>query len=400
VSISFLKFSARRSVHDLQLSVGGKPTAFYIIGDANLPILAMSRNLYRSIPSLTRELKDKLALRILLAIGFVALALALTQLLWLVVERPVSSPLFFMAIIFYAWVCGFRCGVLAAFLSGITIDYYFIQPIFEFTGARDEVVRLLIFFFEGVFLSWLIEKLRIVGDEVNTKNLELRALSDRQQQLREEEQKRIAREVHDELGQALTGIKMYIHLLRKQVDAAEVGPHVLSDGLGGLIEMTDDTIHTVRRIASELRPSLLDDFGLIPAMEWQVHEFSRRTSIACDYETNTEKADLGAERNNAVYRIVQEALTNVARHANANRVSVEISSHEDAFSVLIADNGRGISLLPNQPLSLGLIGMEERSRMIGGELEIESTPSVGTRVRLSVPLNGHAKEKDSRRNSN
>ena len=360
----------------------------------------MSRNLYRSIPSLTRELKDKLALRILLAIGFVALALALTQLLWLVVERPVSSPLFFMAIIFSAWVCGFRCGVLAAFLSGITIDYYFIQPIFEFTGARDEVVRLLIFFFEGVFLSWLIEKLRIVGDEVNTKNLELRALSDRQQQLREEEQKRIAREVHDELGQALTGIKMYIHLLRKQVDAAEVGPHVLSDGLGGLIEMTDDTIHTVRRIASELRPSLLDDFGLIPAMEWQVHEFSRRTSIACDYETNTEKADLGAERNNAVYRIVQEALTNVARHANANRVSVEISSHEDAFSVLIADNGRGISLLPNQPLSLGLIGMEERSRMIGGELEIESTPSVGTRVRLSVPLNGHAKEKDSRRNSN
>ena len=358
----------------------------------------MSRSLYRSIASLTRKLKDKPAIRFLMTIGFVALALALTQLLWLLVDRPVSSPLFFMAIVFSAWVCDFRCGVLAAFLSGITIDYYFIQPIFEFTGARDEAVRLLIFFSEGIFLSWLIEKLRITGDEVNLKNRELRALSDRQQQLREEEQKRIAREVHDELGQALTGLKMYIHLLRKQVDAAEVGPHVLSDGLGGLIEMTDDTIHTVRRIASQLRPSLLDDFGLIPAMEWQVQEFSRLTSIACDYETNTEKADLGAERNNAVYRIVQEALTNVARHANAKRVSVEISSHEDQFSVLIADNGRGFNLQPNQPLSLGLIGMQERSRMIGGDLDIESAPAFGTTVRLSVPLNGNGH--DSHRSSN
>ena len=121
----------------------------------------MSRSLYRSIASLTRKLKDKPAIRFLMTIGFVALALALTQLLWLLVDRPVSSPLFFMAIVFSAWVCGFRCGVLAAFLSGITIDYYFIQPIFEFTGARDEAVRLLIFFSEGIFLSWLIEKLRV-----------------------------------------------------------------------------------------------------------------------------------------------------------------------------------------------------------------------------------------------
>jgi signal transduction histidine kinase len=316
----------------------------------------------------------------------VLLALTLTELLWLLVDRPVSAPLFLVAIILATWLCGFRYGILASVLGGVAIDFFFVQPRFEFSASRDEIVRLLIFVLEGGAASWLVARLKLAGEEIRVSHRKLRALTDYQQRLREDEQKRIALEVHDELGQSLTGLKMHIHLLKNHSDGLNAADKSLAKGFDELMEMTDMTIATVRRIASELRPSLLDDFGLVPALEWQTQEFERRTSIPCEFSTNSEAVDMGHERNTAIYRIVQEALTNVARHAEASQVTVDLDTKRDEVRLSILDNGVGINGENPKGISLGIFGMQERSRMIGGELKIESSPDGGTAVRLRIPL--------------
>src|SRR5437773_3124292 len=247
--------------------------------------------------------------RLIVTVATVAAALLLTEVLWLMVDRPVSAPLFLVAIVLSSWLNGFRFGFFAAVLGGITIDYFFVQPRFDFSGSRDEIISLLIFVFEGAALAWLTGRLRLAGEQIRASQQKLQALTDYQERLREEEQKRIAREVHDELGQVLSGLKMHIHVLKDQAKTSAASGTPLSAGLDELMDMTDATIATVRRIASELRPPILDDFGLVPAMEWQAQEFERRTSIPCEFKTNSENIDLGPERNSAMYRIVQETLT-------------------------------------------------------------------------------------------
>lgn len=326
----------------------------------------------------------------LTTIGLIALALGVTEAIWLVVDRPVSSPLFLVAIAVTSWICGFRCGVASTIICGIVIDYSFFPPLHEFTGTWDEMVRLAVFAFEGTGISWLVQRLRLADEQVRAKNLELRALTDYQQRLREEEQKRIAREVHDELGQSLTGLKMNLHLLKGQASGTSFDSSLLGKGIEDLMHMTDSTIATVRRIASELRPSLLDDFGLVSAVEWQAQEFERRTSIPCKFTANCDSIDLGGERNTALYRVVQEALTNIARHARADKVEVELLCHESEVCVSIRDNGVGIDASSRKSPSLGFIGMQERSRMIGGDLKISTSTPSGTTITLTVPsTNGH-----------
>jgi signal transduction histidine kinase len=327
----------------------------------------------------------------------VLIALALTEILWLLVDRPVSAPLFLVAIVLSTWLCGFRYGILASLLGGIAIDIFFVQPRFEFSGSRDEIVRLLIFLLEGIAVSWLVARLRQAGEEIRASQRKLQALTDYQQRLREDEQKRIALEVHDELGQALTGLKMRIHLMKGLGETRDVSDESLTKGFDELMHMTDATIATVRRIASELRPSLLDDFGLVPALEWQTQEFERRTSIACEFIANSEAIDLGHDGNTAMYRIVQEALTNITRHANASKVKVDLDAKHDEVSLSIRDNGVGINEENPKGISLGIVGMQERSRMIGGELKIESSPANGTAVRLRIPLGSKPHRNDEQR---
>lgn len=330
--------------------------------------------------------------RIAATIGMLVAAVGLTQALWLLVDRPVSAPLFLVTIVTASWVCGFRYGILAAIMGGIMIDFFFVLPQYNFSGTREELTRLMIFVSEGAVLAWMAERLRIAGDEINSSNEKLQALTDHQERVREEERKRVAREVHDELGQSLTGLKMKIHILKRQASLSGDDNGPIADGLDELIHMTDSTIATVRRIASELRPSLLDDFGLVAAIEYQVQEFGRRTAIASDFVSKSESIDLGTERNTAVYRIVQEALTNIARHASARNVSVELEERPDQINLTIRDDGRGMLEATTRGKSLGMIGMHERSRMIGGELKIETMPAAGTTVRLRIP----AKENGNR----
>lgn len=321
----------------------------------------------------------------------VAVASLLTSGLWLIVDRPFSAPLFLAAIVICTWLGGIRVGIFSAFLAGITIDYFFVSPFHAFTGSRDEVLRLALFFGEGILLSWLVEKLRSATDEIRASREELRKLTEYQQTLRESEQKRIALEIHDELGGALTGLKMDAHFISRSIqDMNDDGRRgeILKD-LDDLSGRIDSTIGTVRRIASELRPSILDDFGLVAASEWQAREFQRASEIKCSFTSDVDELDLGSDSNTAVFRILQEALTNVARHASANSVSVALSRLPDEITMTIADNGKGISLAnKSDGRSLGLLGMRERSRLIGAHLDILNRPSGGTMVELRIPFKG------------
>ena len=214
---------------------------------------------------------------------------------------------------------------------------------------------------------------------------QLRHLSARLQSVREEERKNIAREIHDELGQQLTGIKMDLSWLHKKIDYE--APIELQDKVKALIALIDTTIKTVRKISTELRPGLLDDLGLIAAIEWQCSEFEKRNGIKCIFNTCLDDADFGTTISTEVFRIVQETLTNVLRHAQATVVEIQLALDERNLNVEITDNGRGITEAEIQnTTSLGLLGMGERAKILNGTFSINGQPGTGTTVSLQIPL--------------
>jgi len=212
--------------------------------------------------------------------------------------------------------------------------------------------------------------------------VQLRRLATRLQSIREEERTRIAREVHDELGQMLTGLKFELSRLKSGISATG-----LLEQLDSSLGLVDATIRTVQRIAADLRPSVLDDIGLRPAIEWQAHEFQRRTEIDCEMDLGSEGIVLDRDRSTAVFRILQEVLTNVARHADANRVEILLAESESDLTLEVSDDGKGIanSEIDNQG-SLGLLGMRERAHDLGGDLQIRRADAGGTVVTLRLPL--------------
>jgi signal transduction histidine kinase len=213
---------------------------------------------------------------------------------------------------------------------------------------------------------------------------QLRNLAARLQSIREEERSRMAREVHDVLGQALTGIKMDARWILARLPEAQ---GAVVSRAKSMSELIDSTIHTVRRIAADLRPGILDNLGLVAAVEWQASEFQTRTGINCRVNNTLRDAAIAAESATAVFRIFQETLTNVARHAQATAVSVDLGEQEGRIVLQVADNGRGIDLAEvTQSKSVGLLGMRERAAILGGDLVISGAPGQGTSVILSVPL--------------
>jgi len=213
---------------------------------------------------------------------------------------------------------------------------------------------------------------------------QLRALSVYLQYVREEEQTRIAREVHDELGQALTGLKLDLSRLSGQLPK-HLKPQI--ERMELMSTRIDATIQTVRRIASELRPGMLDDLGLVAALEWQANEFQTRAGIPCEVTTTIEEPLLNQDLNTAFFRIFQETLTNVIRHADATRVEVLLRKEAGALVMEIRDNGRGISEAQiSNTKSIGLCGMRERAAVLGGEVDIHGWPGKGTTVVVSIPL--------------
>ncbi len=213
---------------------------------------------------------------------------------------------------------------------------------------------------------------------------EIRMLTGHLQEVREEERKNIARDIHDELGQQLTILKMDVAWIIKKLRNPD---EVLTDQLKGLLDTIDGTIKSVRRMCSELRPALLDDLGLIAAMEWQAREFEKNTGIAVELTLPGEALRLVTEIKTGLFRIFQESLTNIARHAQAREVKVNLQEGDKTLVLDIRDDGKGFDTsLLNEKRTLGILGMEERSLMMGGKYVIESEPGKGTTVKVTVPL--------------
>jgi signal transduction histidine kinase len=212
---------------------------------------------------------------------------------------------------------------------------------------------------------------------------ELRELSARVLEAREEEKTRIARELHDELGQLLTALKMDLSWLRERL------PAELHDKAAEMSAMLDQTVTSTRRISADLRPLMLDDLGLADAAGWLVQDFAKRSRIQCDLRLPDPEALQDASKNvaTAVYRAVQESLTNIGRHSGATNAWVILAVEDGMILVDVEDDGRGISP-PDlaKARSLGLKGMRERFAYLGGSLEITPAPRGGTRLRLRVPL--------------
>ena len=221
-------------------------------------------------------------------------------------------------------------------------------------------------------------------EELKHSRERLRDLAVYLQSVREDERGRIAREIHDELGQALTALKMDTHWIGQRLSKDQ---QLLLEKTRSMSRLINMTVQSVQRISSELRPGLLDDLGLSAAIEWQANEFHRRTGIQCETISEPEDIALNRDLSTAVFRIFQEALTNIVRHANATKVEVMLSKKSDKIELTVIDNGRGIT--ENQisdERSLGLIGMRERVHSYGGDLKICGALNKGTTIMVSIPL--------------
>lgn len=222
---------------------------------------------------------------------------------------------------------------------------------------------------------------------------QLRALAGRLQSIREEERKRVAREIHDQLGQSLTAIKLdvssLIHEMQEDQGRQSTRTHTI-------LTLVDETIRSVRRIATELRPGMLDDLGLVATLEWAGEEFGTRTGTQCRLDLPSDDIVVDPETAVAIFRIFQETLTNVARHANAKEVKARLAVEDGNLTLEVHDDGTGI---PREKLqkgrSLGILGMRERATLLGGDLSITGFPGKGTAVRVWIPqASGILKEKN------
>lgn len=212
----------------------------------------------------------------------------------------------------------------------------------------------------------------------------LRALAARLQYVREDERTSMAREIHDELGQALTAIKMDLVWMLQRLPGAEKPINLKANSM---LKLIDETIVSVRRIASALRPGMLDDLGLSAAIEWQAQEFQARTGIVCKLALPDESLVLDSDRATAVFRIFQETLTNITRHADATRVIVRLKENRHELVLDVLDNGKGFeNSTVSKKKSLGLLGMKERALLLGGVIEVRSNLGQGTSVTLRIPL--------------
>jgi len=222
-------------------------------------------------------------------------------------------------------------------------------------------------------------------EELKNSREQLRNLSVHLQSIREKERMLIAREIHDELGQALTALKMELVWLNNRLPNDQL---LLHDKMKSMIGLVDETARTVQRISAELRPGLLDDLGLAAAVEWQAEDFERRTGISCTVTLDPEDFVANQDISTAIFRIFQETLTNIVRHAGASCVEVVLHEKDNEIKLQVSDNGRGIT--PEQvshPRSFGIMGIRERVNLLQGKLEIVGIPQKGTTVTVCIPYN-------------
>ena len=291
-------------------------------------------------------------------------------------ERSRTTPIIFLTGAFEDLSSMFRGYEAGA------VDYM-VKPIVP------EVLKFKISVFVDLYnknlaLTREIAERRRAEEHVRKSEENLRALAVRLQSVREEEWTRIAREIHDELGQALTGLKMDLTWVAKKLPQDQ---KTVTAKTRSMFDLIDGTIQSVRKIATRLRPEVLDELGLAPAIEWQARDFQKRSGIRCMVSRPSDGLVLDRERSTAVFRIFQELLTNIARHASATRVDIAMRVNSGTLVLEVEDNGKGIDESAiSSPKSLGLLGMRERVLPFGGKVEITGVKDQGTRARVSIPL--------------
>ncbi|MBL7073887.1 PAS domain S-box protein [candidate division KSB1 bacterium] len=237
---------------------------------------------------------------------------------------------------------------------------------------------------------------KLAEEDLKMSFAQIRDLSAHIQYVREEERKYIAREIHDELGQVLTALKMNLSLMSRDIKEKKesIDLQVLLGEIDAMQEIIGVTVKRIRELITELRPEVLDNLGLLEALEWQANEIQDRTGILCELTTKLKEIKLDKDRSIAIFRIYQEALVNVTRHAKATKVIINISKTDGKLLLEISDNGIGI---PQEKLksrdSFGMIGMKERAYVFGGDVEITGRKGKGTTVRVSIPMGGEQVEK-------
>ena len=221
-------------------------------------------------------------------------------------------------------------------------------------------------------------------EELTASREQLRDLSRHLESIREEERTRLAREIHDEMGQSLTGLKIDVSWIARRLPKAEVS---LLEKTKTMNELIDEAVQTVKRISSELRPGVLDHLGLAAAIEWQAQELEKRTQIRFEFKSSPKEIALDGGRSTTMFRICQEALTNVVRHANASKVRITLRREPSRVVLRISDNGKGIEEeQASDSKAFGVIAMRERARSWGGDFKIHGSPSKGTVVAVTIPL--------------
>ncbi len=229
-----------------------------------------------------------------------------------------------------------------------------------------------------------ITERKLAEEQLKASRQQLRSLSAHLQSVREEERTNLARDIHDELGQLLTALKIDLSRLAKEFPPDQKSFLEKTRSMSSLVDMT---IQKVKSISTELRPGLLDDFGLVAAMEWQAGEFQKLTGISIEISTKPEDIVLDRDRSTVLFRIFQELLTNVTRHADATKVRVSLIEEADKIVLTLEDNGRGITREQiSDPRSFGLLGIRERVRSWQGEFRINGIPGKGTTAVISIPL--------------
>jgi PAS domain S-box-containing protein len=243
------------------------------------------------------------------------------------------------------------------------------------------------FLSDGRFLAFIrdITERKKAENELNSSYKAIRKLTSHLQNAREEERTHIAREIHDELGQQLTVLKMDVSWLTKKIKQLE--SQQLNDKAAEIVQMLNDTVNTVRRISSDLRPVLLDDLGLAAALEWHLAEFGKRSGIKTEFFTLESPIAIPRTTATGLFRIYQESITNIARHSEATEVMVELFIEDKVVTMAISDNGKGFDVTSvGRKKTLGVLGMQERTVMMGGTFRIKRNPGKGMKVEVHVPV--------------
>ncbi|HEY0826012.1 MAG TPA: PAS domain-containing sensor histidine kinase, partial [Ramlibacter sp.] len=224
--------------------------------------------------------------------------------------------------------------------------------------------------------------LRDVTERVRARE-ELASFAAESAGVREQEKSRIARELHDELAQSLTALKMDTIWMRDHIPAGDASAQ---EKIAAMLAMLDTAVASVRRIAADLRPLVLDDLGFIPAIEWVAQNFTQRTGVPCDLQVD-DTLELEEPFATGVFRMVQESLANVGKHARATKVEVEVRARGEDLLLRVQDDGIGFRPnAPRKPQSLGLVGLRERAMLMRGEVKVESAPGTGTTVEARIPV--------------